>query len=251
MIELGVNIDHVATVRQARQTVEPDPVRIAVLAELGGANSITVHLRQDRRHIQDRDVRLLKDSISTRLNLEMAVGEDILDFALEIEPQQVCLVPEKREELTTEGGLALDAKNDDMRRCIEKLNGVGTLVSLFIEPEPQTIDTAHALGAEAVELHTGSWANAWLETQRQPSQQASDRLAAELIRLEIAAEHCAQLGIRCHAGHGITYQNVHQILHLRDLRELNIGHTIVSHALFVGMERAVAEMKNLLKKLHK
>lgn len=248
MIELGVNIDHVATVRQARQTVEPDPVRIAVLAELGGANSITVHLRQDRRHIQDRDVRVLKDTINTRLNLEMAVGEDILDFALEVEPQQVCLVPEKREELTTEGGLALDTGNKQMRHCIETLRGVGTLVSLFIEPEAATIDIAQELGAEAVELHTGSWANAWLAQQRSPSQENAERVAAELIRLEIAAEHCDQLGIRCHAGHGITYHNVQDIVHLRNLRELNIGHTIVSHALFVGMERAVAEMKQLLKK---
>ena len=251
MIELGVNIDHVATVRQARRTVEPDPARIAVLAELGGANSITVHLREDRRHIQDRDVRLLKETMSTRLNLEMAVGEDILDFALDIEPQQVCLVPEKREELTTEGGLALASNNSEMRSCIEKLQNIGSLVSLFIEPDPKTIDTAKELGAHAVELHTGTWANAFLENQRNPSQAAADRVTAELIRLEIAAEHCAQLDIRCHAGHGITYQNVHDILHLRNLRELNIGHCIVSHALFVGMERAVAEMKNLLKKPHK
>ena len=246
MIQLGVNIDHVATVRQARKTVEPDPVHAAVLAEMGGAHSITVHLRQDRRHIQERDVRLLRETIKGQLNLEMAVGEDVLALALEVKPQQVCLVPEKREELTTEGGLALDAQNQAMRACIEALQEAHCLVSLFIEPSTEVIDVAAALGADAVELHTGAWANAWLAAHALPSASNRAAVAQSLKQLERAAEHCAQQQLRCHAGHGITYQNVREIVHLKDLRELNIGHTIVSRALNVGMQQAVSDMRALI-----
>lgn len=246
MIELGVNIDHVATVRQARLTDEPDPTRIAVLAEMGGADSITVHLREDRRHIQDRDVRLLRESIRGRLNLEMALDEGVLAFALEVKPQQVCLVPERREELTTEGGLAVDSENPVLKDCIAALQQQGTIVSLFIEPSTDVIDTSCALGADAVELHTGAWAEAWAKAHNCPSAENQRALHQQLQRLEVAAQHCAQKGIRCHAGHGITYQNVRELLHLTALRELNVGHTIVSHALFVGMERAVKEMRDLI-----
>lgn len=245
MIQLGVNIDHVATLRQARLTVEPDPVHAALLAEAGGADSITVHLREDRRHIQERDVTLLRQTIKGLLNLEMALGEDILAFALDLQPQQVCLVPEKREELTTEGGLALDPGNQAMRAAISALQEQGCLVSLFIEPDPQTIDHACALGADAVELHTGAWANACLDALQAP-RQATALVAQHLQRLEQAAEHCAGNKIRCHAGHGITYQNVRSLLHLRGLRELNIGHTIVSRAISSGMQTAVAEMRHLI-----
>ncbi len=245
MIDLGVNIDHVATVRQARQTIEPSPLEAATLAIAGGANSITVHLRGDRRHIQDDDVKELREQISVPLNLEMAVGEDILTFALGIKPQQACLVPEKREELTTEGGLALDPSNTEMRECIAALQEQNCLVSLFIEPDAQIIDMAKELGAEAVELHTGAWANAYLDTNLSDDQR-SQAITAHLNKLEHAAEHCAAIGIRCHAGHGITYHNIRDIVHLKDLRELNIGHTIVSRSIMTGMQAAVAEMRALM-----
>lgn len=243
MIKLGVNIDHVATVRQARKASEPDPVLAAHLAELGGANGITVHLRQDRRHIQDRDVRLLRETVQTSLNLEMAVGEDILGIALSINPDQACLVPEHRQELTTEGGLRVSANDEALTTCIQRLRANGTLVSLFIEPDPDTVRIAKALGADAVELHTGSWAIAWSQCSGHSSDEA---LRLQIRRLEMAAEAAAEVGIRLHAGHGITYQNVRDLLHLRGLRELNIGHTIVSRAVLLGMERAVRDMRQLI-----
>jgi pyridoxine 5-phosphate synthase len=239
MIHLGVNIDHVATVRQARRTVEPDPVAAAHLAELGGAHGITVHLRQDRRHIQDRDVRLLRQTVQGTLNLEMAVGEDIIAIALEIAPHQVCLVPEHRQEITTEGGLLVKADDARLRDCIAQLQAKGALVSLFIEPEPATVRLARTVGADAVELHTGSWANAW---QACRGDDRNTALHAQLHRLEAAADTAAEIGIRLHAGHGITYANVAELLHLPLLRELNIGHAIVSRAVLVGMERAVRDM---------
>ena len=243
MFKLGVNIDHVATVRQARRTIEPDPVAAATLAELGGADGITVHLRQDRRHIQDRDVRLLRQTIQGVLNLEMAVGEDILGFALEVKPDQVCLVPEHRQELTTEGGLLVRADDRALRTTIEALRAAGIVVSLFIEPDPDTVRLARTVGADAVELHTGTWANAWLERRGEDRDGA---IAAQLQRLQRAAEAAAEVGIRLHAGHGITYRNVGDLLGLPGLRELNIGHCIVSRAVLVGMERAVREMKVLM-----
>lgn len=242
-IHLGVNIDHVATVRQARKTTEPDPVLAAHLAELGGADGITVHLRQDRRHIQDRDVRLLRETVQTSLNLEMAVGEDILGIALVLNPDQACLVPEHRQEITTEGGLKVSAHDQALRDCIKALQKNGTLVSLFIEPDPDTVRVAADLGADAVELHTGSWANAWSQAS---GFQKDEALSLQRRRLELAAETAAEVGIRLHAGHGITYQNARDLLHLPKLRELNIGHTIVSRALMVGMERAVRDMRVII-----
>jgi len=242
-IHLGVNIDHVATVRQARLAQEPDPVAAAQLAELAGADGITVHLRQDRRHIQERDVRLLRGSVQTMLNLEMAVGEGILALALEIRPDQVCLVPEHRQELTTEGGLSLTTGQEALRTCIRSLTDAKILVSLFIEPEPATVRLAKDLGADAVELHTGSWALAWTAAQNRPGDTA---LAHQQARLQSAAESAAAVGLRLHAGHGITYRNVGALLDLPQLRELNIGHAIVSRAVLLGMERAVADMRRAI-----
>ena len=245
MIHLGVNIDHVATVRQARKANEPDPVLAAHLAELGGANGITVHLRQDRRHIQERDLRLLRETVQGVLNLEMAAGEDILGIALGVMPDEVCLVPEHRAELTTEGGLKLSLDDRNLRSCIDRLKAAGTLVSLFIEPDSTTVRTAKAVGADAIELHTGTWANAYSHCR---GDEHDEQLVQQLSRLEDAADLAATLGIRLHAGHGITYQNVRQLLHLPMLRALNIGHSIVSRAVLLGMERAVADMRTLMDK---
>ena len=243
MIHLGVNIDHVATVRQARKACEPDPVMAAHLAELGGAQGITVHLRQDRRHIQDRDVRLLRETVQGVLNLEMAVGEGILALALELLPDQVCLVPEHRQEITTEGGLAVARDDQALAACIGRLKDSGVLVSLFIEPDPATVRLARELGADAVELHTGSWANAWAQCR---GDEHDGDLITQLARLEDSADAAATTGIRLHAGHGITYGNVRSLLHLPMLRELNIGHSIVSRAVLLGMERAVRDMRGLM-----
>jgi len=244
MLHLGVNIDHVATVRQARRAPEPDPVAAAMLCELGGADGITVHLRQDRRHIQDRDVRLLRETVQGTLNLELAVGEDILAIALAIKPHQACLVPEQRQELTTDGGLRVAEDDVALRGCIERLQAQQTLVSLFIEPDPATVRRAKAVGADAVELHTGTWANAWLACR---GDERDTVLRGQLQRLEQAADTAAEIGLRLHAGHGITYANVRELLHLPLLRELNIGHSIVSRAILVGMERAVREMKEAMR----
>jgi pyridoxine 5-phosphate synthase len=242
-MHLGVNIDHVATVRQARKTIEPDPVLAAASCEAGGADGITVHLRQDRRHIQEHDVRRLREKLRVGLNLEMAVGEDVLDLALELRPAQACLVPENRQEITTEGGLRVTADDQALIGCIGKLHKAGILVSLFIEPDPETVRLAKKLGADAVELHTGSWANAYFEPA---SNIRKSLIEKQLKRLEAAALAAAEVGIRLHAGHGITYANVRDLLHLKGLKELNIGHSIVSRSIFIGMERAVREMKDLM-----
>ena len=243
MILLGVNIDHVATVRQARRADEPDPVAAAVLAELGGADGITVHLRADRRHIQERDVRLLRATVRGTLNLELALGEDAERLAVELRPDQACLVPERRAELTTEGGLAVAAEDARLRDGIARLRAAGILVSLFIEPEPRTVAAARALGADAVELHTGAWAHAWAACRGRDDDAA---LRAQHARLAAAAAEAGRCGIRLHAGHGIDYRNVRDLLGLPGLREVNIGHSIVARAVLVGMERAVAEMKHRL-----
>ena len=243
MIHLGVNIDHVATVRQARKATEPDPVLAAHLAELGGAHAITVHLRQDRRHIQDRDVRLLRETVQGILNLEMAAGEDILYIALAVMPDQVCLVPEHRQELTTEGGLHISRDDRRLGNAIARLRDSGVMVSLFIEPDPATVQLAKDIGADAVELHTGSWANAWAQCRGDEHDEA---LIQQLSRIEEAADAAATIGLRLHAGHGITYANVRNLLHLPLLRELNIGHSIISRAIMVGMERAVRDMCAML-----
>jgi pyridoxine 5-phosphate synthase len=239
-MRLYVNIDHVATVRQARRTDEPDPVRVAVLAELGGADGITVHLREDRRHIQDRDVRLLMETVRTGVNLELAVANDVVDLACELRPMQATLVPERREEITTEGGLSLSTgeRRAQVSAVVERLQRAGIRTSLFIDPDEAAVTTSRDIGAEAVELHTGEYAN------------AAERLArgAQLARLERAAELAVGLGLAVHAGHGLTYENVTPVARILPIEELNIGHSIVSRALFTGMESAVREMATLLRR---
>jgi pyridoxine 5-phosphate synthase len=235
MPELGVNIDHVATLRQARKTYEPDPVWAAALAELGGADGITVHLREDRRHIQDRDLRVLRETVTVKLNMELACEPAIVDIARDVRPDQATLVPERREEVTTEGGLNALGTRDAVARAVERLQDAGIRVSLFLDPEPSQIEVASALGVEAVELHTGEYALADASTQ-------SERLAA----LVAAGQRVRQLGMALHAGHGLNYQNVQNVARIADMHELNIGHSIISRAVFVGIERAVREMKDLL-----
>ncbi len=235
MVELGVNIDHVATVRQARRTVEPDPVAAAILAELGGADSITVHLREDRRHIQDRDVRVLSQTIRTKMNFELACSPEIVAIACEVRPHQATLVPEKREEVTTEGGLDLRPKSAILQQSIERLQAAGVMVSLFIDPDPEQVRIARELRVGAIELHTGQYASTSGEVQ-----------SRELQRLIAAGKLAIELGLRLHAGHGLTYQNVRPVASIPGMLELNIGHSIVSRAVLVGMQNAVAEMKRLI-----
>lgn len=239
-MRLHINIDHVATVRQARRTDEPDPVRAAVLAELGGADGITVHLREDRRHIQDRDVRLLLETARTGVNLELAVADEGVALAVELRPMAVTIVPERREEITTEGGLSLDdaAARKRVAAALARIAGAGVKTSLFIDPDLATIAAAAELGADAIELHTGAYANAWA-----PGQVPE----AELRRLAEAADNAASLGLHVHAGHGLTYENVAPVAAIAPIEELNIGHSVVSRAVLVGMERAVREMKATLR----
>jgi pyridoxine 5-phosphate synthase len=234
-IRLGVNIDHVATVRQARRAAEPDPVAAAVLALLGGADSITVHLREDRRHIQDRDVWALKP-IVPRLNLEMAAADEIVAIACEVKPHEATLVPEKREELTTEGGLDVVANEAAVAKAVERLLKAGIEVSMFIDPDIQQIDVSKALGATAVEIQTARYSEAG----------AAD-VDRELDALRTAAAHARDRGLAVHAGHGLNYANVGAVTRISGMRELNIGHSIVSRAVLVGMERAVREMKEAMK----
>lgn len=236
MARLGVNIDHVATIRQARQTVEPDPVWAAVLAELGGADGITVHLREDRRHIQDRDLEVLKRTVQVKLNLEAAIAPEMIDIACRIRPDQVTLVPERREEVTTEGGLDLVTHNEATTIAVKQLHDAGILVSLFIDPAPKQIENAVELGVAAVELHTGEYANA----------QTEKRQHDQLVRLARAATMARQAKLTLNAGHGLTYRNVVPVAHLEDMNELNIGHSIVARAVCVGFTRAVQEMKTLI-----
>jgi pyridoxine 5-phosphate synthase len=235
-MRLFVNIDHVATVRQARRTDEPDPVRAAVLAELGGADGITVHLREDRRHIQDRDVDLLMRTARTAVNLELAVSEEILGRALEWRPHQATLVPEKRQEVTTEGGLDVTAGSDGIRDALDRLHTVGIRTSLFIDPDPEAVRRSADLGAVAIELHTGEYANAG----------RGAAAADQLRRLRVATDLGLELGLAVHAGHGLTYENVTQVAGIPGCEELNIGHSIVSRSLFTGLEKAVREMKGLI-----
>ncbi|MDX1567779.1 MAG: pyridoxine 5'-phosphate synthase [Longimicrobiales bacterium] len=235
-----VNVDHVATVREARKTDEPDPVRAAVLAELGGAHGITVHLREDRRHIQERDVRLLRETVRTGLNLELAADREIVSLAAKLEPMQATLVPEKRQEVTTEGGLNLssDQVRDSVGRSLESLGRAGIRTSLFVDPNPEALKATQVLGAEAVELHTGEYANATDDESR----------ARELKRLRDAARKGRELGLAVHAGHGLTYENVVPVAAIPEIEELNIGHSVVSRAVLVGMERAVREMDDLIRR---
>jgi pyridoxine 5-phosphate synthase len=233
MIRLGVNIDHVATVRQARRASEPDPVAAAVLALLGGADGITIHLREDRRHIQDRDVHLLRQVVTSRLNLEMATEKSVVDIACAVKPDEATLVPERRAELTTEGGLDVVTHQKVIGEAIQRLNGCGVEVSLFIDPDPRQIETAKIVGARAVEIQTARYSEA-----RTPK----DR-AREIAALEQAAGYTRDHGLHLHLGHGLTYTNVQAVARIPGVEELNIGHSIVSRAVLVGMERAVHEMK--------
>ena len=237
MIELGVNIDHIATVRQARKTYEPDPVWAAAAAELGGADGITVHLREDRRHICDRDVRILRQTVrAPKLNLEMACSSEIVAIAEEVVPDQATLVPEKRQEVTTEGGLDVVGGYDKVADAVKRLQARGVVVSLFLDPDPAQIDAAKKMGAEAVELHTGAYANATSAELRR----------AELEKLVRSGRQIVELGMKLHAGHGLTYHNVHPVARISGMAELNIGHSIIARALFVGLTSAVAEMKKII-----
>jgi pyridoxine 5-phosphate synthase len=237
MILLGVNIDHVATLRQARGTAYPDPVTAALAAEEAGADFITLHLREDRRHIQDADVRALRKRLRTRMNLEAAVTPEMIAFARRVRPHDICLVPERRAELTTEGGLDVAAGFARVARACRVLSAGGIRVSLFIDPDRKQIDAAARTGAPVIELHTGTYADA--------SSPAARR--RELARIRIAAAYAAGLGLQVNAGHGLNYRNVTAIAALRPIRELNIGHSIVARSVFVGMARAVREMKALIR----
>jgi pyridoxine 5-phosphate synthase len=233
---LGINIDHVATIRQARRTVEPDPVAAAVLAELGGADGITVHLREDRRHIQDRDVHLLRQTVRTHLNLEMAATDEMVEIALEVKPDYVTLVPERREEVTTEGGLDIVGQQERLNGIVNQIQARDIPVSLFIDPDPKQIEASAAIQAQFIELHTGPYADA-----AHPIAQAQ-----ELSLLKRGCAQAIELGLRVNAGHGLTYWNVYPVATIEGMEELNIGHTVVSRAVLVGMERAVADMKKAL-----
>ncbi len=234
-IALGVNIDHVATLRQARRGNEPDPVQAALAAEMAGADSITLHLREDRRHIQDSDVRTLKGLLQTHMNLEMAVTEEMLRIAGEVRPADCCLVPEKRQEVTTEGGLDAAGQEARMKEATATLVGQGIRVSLFIDPEPRQIEAAARIGAPAIELHTGAYAEA-----------TGAAKATELERLLRCARLGAGLGLEVHAGHGLNYHNVQPVAAIREIVELNIGHALISRAVFAGLAAAVRDMKALM-----
>lgn len=235
MPDLGVNIDHVATVRQARKTYEPDPVWAAALAELGGADGITIHLREDRRHIQERDVRLLRQTVTVNLNLEIAAEDAVVDIAVDVLPDAVCIVPEKREEVTTEGGLDVAGQIAKMKAVVARCKNAGILVSMFIDAESDQVNASADIGADAVELHTGQYALA-----------GKDTLQTELDKLISAGRLANERGMRLHAGHGLNYRNVQPVAAIPGMRELNIGHSIVARALMVGMQQAVREMRNLL-----
>jgi pyridoxine 5-phosphate synthase len=235
-LHLGVNIDHVATLRQARGTDYPSPIEAALVAELSGADSITLHLREDRRHIQDADLAALKTVMVTHMNLEMAVTEEMLDIAIHTAPQDGCLVPEKREELTTEGGLDVVGQPDKIKAACSRLSESNIRVSIFIDPDPQQLDAAKAAGAPVVELHTGAYADA-----------AAEQQAFELERIVSAAIHASDMGLIVHAGHGLHYGNVTAIARIPQIVELNIGHSIISRAVFDGMAKSVADMKSIMR----
>ena len=238
MAKLGVNVDHVATVRQARGVAEPDPVTAAALAELAGADSITVHLREDRRHIQDRDVEILRRTVKTRLNLEMAATDEMVGIALKILPDCVTLVPEKREELTTEGGLNVFLNRKLIKRQADLLRQGGVIVSLFVDPDLEQIKAAHRVGADYIEIHTGAYCEARNNEERR----------AELAKIETAIRAGHKLGLGVNAGHGLNYQNVEAVVALGGIEEFNIGHSIVGRAVLVGMEQAVQDMLTILRR---
>jgi pyridoxine 5-phosphate synthase len=235
-ILLGVNIDHIATLRQARGTKYPDPVYAALLAEQSGADGITAHLREDRRHIQDKDIFLLQELLQTQLNLEMAVTDEMLDIAEKVKPAACCLVPEKRQELTTEGGLDVAASPDKMKKACQRLADSGIEVSLFIDPDFQQIDAAVSLGVPVVELHTGCYADA---TNKHSQEQ-------QLLRIAQAAEYAFNAGLQVNAGHGLHFKNVGAICKIPQIVELNIGHSIIANAVFVGLEQTVRELKAVM-----
>lgn len=235
MVILGVNVDHVATVRQARRTFEPDPVMAATLAILGGADGITVHLREDRRHIQDRDLRILREVVPCELNLEMAATEEMINIALNIKPDMVTIVPEKRQELTTEGGLNVIEVKESLKEVIKRIKDGGIPVSLFINPDRKDIECSKEIGADMVEIHTGYYSETKGEAQLR-----------ELERIKDAVAYSISLGLKTNAGHGLNYYNVKPIAAIKGLRGLYIGHSIISRAILVGIERAVREMKNLI-----
>ena len=235
MTSLGVNIDHIANVRQARKTIEPDPVSMAFLAELGGADGITVHLREDRRHIQDHDLKRLKENIRTRLNLEMACTQEMLEIALKTKPNMVTLVPEKREEITTEGGLDVSKNLIHIKTYVKKIQANGIPVSLFIDPISKQLHAAKETGSQWIEIHTGNYAEA-----------SCQEISLELTKIQEAIVIGKSLGLRINAGHGLTYQNVEHIASIEGLEELNIGHTIVARSIAVGLKEAVQEMKRLV-----
>jgi len=236
MVKLGVNIDHIATIRNARGGIEPSPIVAAGICELAGADSITVHLREDRRHIKDEDVRILRKTLTTKMNLEMAATEEILNIALDVKPYSCCLVPERRQELTTEGGLDVAGNVPYLKDYISKLNDAGIIVSLFIAPDETQVNAAHEVGAQYIELHTGQYANDF-NTENQ-------QLA--FTNLKHAFLLAKELGLEVNAGHGINYANVTKLLEIEGFDELNIGHSIISRAVFTGLENAVREMKSLL-----
>lgn len=235
MIELGVNIDHVATIRQARRTYEPDPVWAAAAAELGGADCITIHLREDRRHITDRDLKVLRETVHVKLNLELAAVEEMVTIACAAKPDQVTLVPERREEVTTEGGLNIVGNKSEVARAIKRLKDCGIGVSMFVDADEAQIEASRELGAGAIELHTGQYALA-----------KGEKRLVELHKLIQGGKMATVRNLRLHAGHGLNYLNVLPVAAIENMRELNIGHSIVSRAVFVGLEKAVAEMKRLI-----
>jgi pyridoxine 5-phosphate synthase len=236
MILLGVNIDHVATIREARKTYEPDPVTAAVLAELGGADGITIHLREDRRHIQDRDLRLLRETVHRKLNLEMAVTQEMVRIALEVRPDQVTFVPERREEVTTEGGLDVLKESEKIERAVEQFRHAEIPVSIFVDPDIKQIHAIRAVGAQGFEIHTGSYANARGEKE----------IKKAFRQIYESAIYGDNVGLRVYAGHGLNYRNIMPLKEIKQIEEVNIGHSIMSRAIFVGLERAVREMKALL-----
>jgi pyridoxine 5-phosphate synthase len=237
-IHLGVNVDHVATLRQARMTRYPDPLTAALVAEQSGADSITIHVREDRRHIQERDLRVMQQALLTRVNLEMAATDAMIALALDVVPADCCLVPESREELTTEGGLDVAGQAEQLKAACARLKAAGVRVSLFIDPDPAQVDAAAAAGAPVIELHTGSYADA-------PTRSAA---ASELDRIRVASSRAAALGLTVHAGHGLHYHNVGPIAAIPEIVELNIGHAIVAQAVFDGMALAVRRMKDLMER---
>ena len=236
MARLGVNVDHAATLRQARRTYEPDPVTAAALAEMHGADGITVHLREDRRHIQDRDLKLLKETVTTQLNLEMAATDEMVKVALFMKPEQVTLVPERRQEVTTEGGLNVQLHKDTLKRHVAMLRDGGIRVATFVDPDVDQLKASHLIGADAIEIHTGRYANA-------PS---PDHVRDELKLVQQAVKAAGKLKLDIHAGHGLTYHNIHPLAAIDDIEEFNIGHSIIARAVFVGIGQAVREMADLV-----